>query len=244
MRMRRYGCRKERRQVISLEDKWWTLLRYLTINHISETLSIIGFIYFVVKRFILHKAPVPKRAFGTVPRELLERCVRLLKKQEKREYEPYTAPEDILAQLRGNLADADALKRLLCSICAHMGISGDFIKLIVQDMPVEDRAGEISTDLAFTTIRLDLKPYYTLDTVLAVLAHEATHLHLYYTGIRLKDAWENEVLTDTAAVYCGFGEYIYKGYAVMQGRNVLSYQKVGYIKQEDVKYIEQIMEEP
>ncbi|MDO4304406.1 MAG: hypothetical protein Q4D94_10860 [Bacillota bacterium] len=228
--------------MVSVEDKWWIILQYLTFDHICEALTIIGFIYFVIQRFIRHKAPVPKSAFGTVSKELLERCVLLLQKQERREYETYTVPEDILIELKADLSNEAALKRLLCSICAHMGIQGNFIKLIVQDTNAPDRAGDISTDLAFTTIRLELKPYYTLDTVIAVLAHEATHLHLYYTGTHFKDVWENEVLTDTAAVYCGFGEYMYKGYAVMQGKNVLSYQKVGYIKQEDVKYIMQIME--
>ncbi len=104
-----------------------------------------------------------------------------------------------------------------------------------------DRAGEITTDLAFTTIRLDMKDHYTLDAVAAVLAHEAVHLHLYYEGIRLGDSWENEILTDTAAVYCGFGEYIYRGYAVMRGEFALSYHKVGYIRQEDVRYIQELM---
>ncbi len=103
--------------------------------------------------------------------------------------------------------------------------------------PTPDRAGQISTDLAFTTISLEMQPYYTLDSVIAVLAHEATHLHLYYKGIRMNDTWENEVLTDTAAVFCGFGEYIYRGYAVFQGQMALSYRKVGYIKQQDVTYI-------
>ena len=104
-----------------------------------------------------------------------------------------------------------------------------------------ERAGQINTDLARTTIYLEVKSYYSLDVVAAVLAHEAIHLHLYYEGIYLKDTWENEILTDTAAVYCGFGEYIYRGYAVMRGEFALSYQKVGYIKQEDVRYIQWLM---
>ncbi len=226
-----------------MSGKWQIILQYLTFDHICQALTVVGFIYFVIKRFILHKAPVPGRAFGIVPKELLERCVLLLKKQEKQEYGTYKVPEDILEELKRNFSDEDALKRLLCSLCAHMGIQGDFIKLIVQDSLAPDRAGQISTDLAFTTIRLELKPYYNLDAVIAVLAHEATHLHLYYKGISFKDTWENEVLTDTAAVYCGFGEYMYRGYAVMQGKDVLSYRKVGYINQEDVKYIMQIMEQ-
>lgn len=218
-------------------------LYHIGINNIFELLAFIGFIYFLIKKFILHKAPVPSSAFKTVPKELLRECVLLLNKKEKKVYETYTVPEDILAGLKADLGDEKNLKRLLLSICAHLGIDGEFIKLVVQDTFMSDRAGEIATDLAFTTIRLELKPYYTPEAVIAVLAHESIHLHLYYEGIHLRDTWENEILTDTAAVYCGFGEYIYKGYAVMRGEFAFSYQKVGYIKQEDVQCIQSIMQE-
>lgn len=218
-------------------------LYHIGINDIFELLAFVGFIYFLVKKFILRKAPVPSSAFKTVPRELLRECVALLKRKEKADYGTYMVPEDILAGLKAELGDEANLKRLLLSICAHLGIDGEFIKLVVQDTVMSDRAGEIATDLAFTTIRLELKPYYTPEAVIAVLAHESIHLHLYYEGIHLKDTWENEILTDTAAVYCGFGEYIYKGYAVMRGEFAFSYQKVGYIKQEDVQYIQKVMQE-
>ncbi len=216
---------------------------YIGINDIFGLLTFFGFVCFLVKRFLLHKSPVPSSAFKTVPRELIRECVGLLRQKEKRRYEPYVVPEDVLAGLNADLRDEANLRRLLCSICAHLGIDGSFIKLAVQDVPMSDKAGEITTDLAFTTIRLELKPHYTPDAVIAVLAHESIHLHLYYEGIRLRDTWENEILTDTAAVYCGFGEYIYKGYAVMRGEFAFSYQKVGYIRQEDVQYIQKIMQE-
>lgn len=218
-----------------------SFLYRIGIDDIFGLVSLIGLCAYLIRRFVMRKAPVPKSAFKTVPRELLEECVALLEKEEKRTYEPYTAPEEILAPLRGNLRDPYYLKRLLCDICAHIGIDGEFIKLVVDDTPVPDRAGEISTDLAFTTIRLEMS-CYTLDAVIAVLAHEAIHLHLYYTGTRMRDSWKNEILTDTAAVYCGFGEYMYRGYAVMRGEFAFSYHKVGYIRQEDVRYIQELME--
>lgn len=215
----------------------------IRIDSIFELLAYIGFFYFLFKRFILRKAPVPSSAFKSVPKELLAECVELLKKRDKTDYGVYTVPEDILSRLKDDLGNEENLKRLLCSICAHLGIDGEFIKLVVEDTFMSDRAGEIATDLAFTTIRLELKPHYTPEAVIAVLAHEAVHLHLYYAGIRMRDTWKNEILTDTAAVYCGFGEYIYAGYAVMRGEFAFSYQKVGYIRQEDVQYIWKIMQE-
>lgn len=223
-----------------------TILNFLYrigIHDIFELLAFVGFIYFLIKKFVLRKAPVPSSTFKSVPKELLRECVSLLQKKEKKTYEPYMVPEDILAGLKADLGDEANLKSLLLSICGHLGINGEFIKLVVLDTFMSDRAGEIATDLAFTTIRLELKPYYTPEAVIAVLAHESIHLHLYYEGIHLKDVWENEILTDTAAVYCGFGEYMYKGYAVMRGEFAFSYQKVGYIKQEDVQYIQRIMQE-
>lgn len=224
-------------------ELWYLIQNYLTLDKICEVLSFIGLIYFVVKKFILRKAPVPSSALGHVPKELLDECIALLKKQEKEDYGVYHVPEGLMDDLKADMSDEETLKELLCDICAHMGINGDFIRLELWNTPVPDRAGQIATDLAFTTISLEMQPYYTLDSVIAVLAHEATHLHLYYKGIKMKDTWENEVLTDTAAVFCGFGEYIYRGYAVFQGEMALSYRKVGYIKQKDVKYIMDVLTE-
>lgn len=210
---------------------------YLTFDNICTALSVFGVIYFVINRFILHRAPVPSSAFKHVPKELLDECIKQLEKQEKRVYEDYELPIALRRDLQLRPDDEEVLKRLLCSICDHMGIDGSFIKLIISDTPVPERAGAISTDLAFTTIWLEMRPPYVTDSIIAVLAHEVMHLHLYYEGIRRQDNWENEILTDTAAVYCGFGDYMYKGYAVNQGEMALSYRKVGYIRQEDVKYI-------
>lgn len=218
-------------------DLLWRLSNYLTFDNICTALSVIGFIYFVINRFILHRAPVPSSAFKRIPKELLDECIAQLKKEEKGEYEDYVLPVDLMRDLQLRPDDEEVLKRLLLNICEHMGMNGDFIKLVISDTPVPERAGAISTDLAFTTIWLELRPPYIVDSIIAVLAHEVMHLHMYYEGIQRRDNWENEVLTDTAAVYCGFGEYMYKGYAVNQGEMALSYRKVGYIRQEDVKYI-------
>ncbi|MCM1136600.1 MAG: hypothetical protein NC400_13635 [Clostridium sp.] len=218
-----------------------SFLYRIGINDIFGLLSFIGFGYFLFRRFVLRKPPAGVAVSKTVPRELFQKCVALLEKREKREFGEYVIPGDIARALSMNICDEISLKRLLCSICNHLGFDGDFIKLIVETVPVPEHAGQIRTDLAFTTIRLEVKDFYTLDVVAAVLAHEAIHLHLYYEGIELKDVWENEILTDTAAVYCGFGEYIYRGYAVRRGEFAFSYQKVGYIKQEDVRYIQELM---
>ena len=242
---RRYEEIETNRAVVLKEKTDMDLLRrisdYLTFDNICTALSVIGLIYFVINRFILHRAPVPSSAFKRIPKELLDECIEQLKKQEKEKYEDYVLPVALMRDLQLKPDDEEVLKRLLCSICEHMGIDGNYIELVISDTPVPERAGAISTDLAFTTIWLELRPPYIVDSIIAVLAHEVMHLHLYYEGIRRQDNWENEVLTDTAAVYCGFGEYMYKGYAVNPGEMALSYHKVGYIRQEDVKYIMEVI---
>lgn len=210
---------------------------YLTIENICTVLTWIGFAYFLINKLILHRAPVPSTAFKRVPRELIDECISQFKKQEQKEYGDYEVPVGIMRDLQLYPDNEEVLKRLLCSICEHMGIDGSFIKLVISDTPVPERAGAISTDLAFTTIWLELRPPYRIDSIIAVLAHEVMHLHLYYAGIYRQDHWENEILTDTATVVCGFGKYVYQGYAVNQGEMALSYRKVGYIRQEDVNYI-------
>ena len=236
----------EANRAVALKEKMdmdllWRLSDYLNFDNICTALSIIGLIYFAINRFILHRVPVPSSAFKHVPKELLDECIEQLKRQEKEEYEDYVLPVALMRDLQLKPDDDEVLKRLLYSICEHMGIDGNYIELVISDTPVPERAGAISTDLAFTTIWLELRPPYIVDSIIAVLAHEVMHLHLYYEGIRRQDNWENEVLTDTAAVYCGFGEYMYKGYAVNPGEMALSYHKVGYIRQEDVKYIMEVI---
>ena len=152
------------------------LLPYLTFCNICRVLTIFGFIYFVVKRFIMKQAPVPKAAFKQVPHELLESCVDQLVKKEKEPFAPYTPPKELIQSLQQDREDEEALKELLCDICEHLGMDGSYIKLVIQHTPVTDRAGEIETDLAFTTIRLEIQKTYQVDTLVAVLAHEATHL--------------------------------------------------------------------
>lgn len=219
-----------------------SVLEYLanfSLGDFFEVLTFIGFGIFIFRCFILRKPPVPSGK--KVSHDFLEQCVAKLRKQARRTYGIYRVPADIYERLQTNLCDEKNLKRLLCSICSHLGINGNFIKLVVVDVFASDRAGQIATDLAFTTITLEMKQGYTPEVVIAILAHEAIHLHLYYEGIHYSDTWENEILTDTAAVYCGFGEYMYHGYGVLRGNFAMSYQKVGYIRQEDVKYIQSII---
>lgn len=212
-----------------------------SLNDIFEILTIIGLIYYVVKRFILKEAPVPASALKKVDEEKLRSCLTLLQKSKKEPGEIYAVPKELEEKLLVNLHDTELLKQLLCSIAAHMGIDGSYIRLKFQDDANLNYAGNISTNGAFTIINLQLHSYYNLDVITAILSHEVMHLYLYYSGIHFSDTLSNEVLTDTAAVYFGFGEYLYRGYQIIETQMGFSYQKVGYIRPRDVKFIQEEM---
>lgn len=54
------------------------------------------------------------------------------------------------------------------------------------------------------------------DDLLAVLAHEITHIFLHRHRLAFPDTLENEILTDTAATYLGLGTLILNGYSENQ----------------------------
>ena len=210
-----------------------------SLNMIFEILTVIGFIYFLVKRFILKEPPIPASALGKVDKNQIAEALRLLQKSGKKPGEHYVAPEHLMEQLAGDLQQEEILRSLLCDIAAHVGIDGQYIRLQFQNDYTKEYAGNISTNGAFTTINLQLHEFYTPEVIVAVLSHEVMHLYLFYQGIHFSDTLKNEVLTDTAAVFFGFGKYLYDGYKVIETNLGFSYHKVGYIRPEDVRFIEE-----
>lgn len=65
----------------------------------------------------------------------------------------------------------------------------------------------------------------SVNIILSVLIHECMHHFLITSGIGFKDSHKNEVLTDTAALYLGFSEYMNKGQI---GVGYLSYSELLY----------------
>jgi len=49
------------------------------------------------------------------------------------------------------------------------------------------------------------------DAILAILAHEITHEYLYINNISFSNKYENEILTDIAAIFLGFGKLMLNG---------------------------------
>lgn len=110
----------------------------------------------------------------------------------------------------------------------------------------------ISAHRGRNEIRLHLLHDYSYHTIVAIACHEVTHHYLTQKGIRIQPDSENEKLTDVAAVYLGFGNYIYDGYTpdkMVYDRKVKVYpfmigysqktqtSKLGYLDIHQVSYV-------
>ena len=67
-------------------------------------------------------------------------------------------------------------------------------------------------------------------SVTAILAHEIAHIFLHRCGVRFPDEFENEVLTDTTAVYLGFGPVIMNAATETRHFGYLTLEGFGYIQ--------------
>jgi hypothetical protein len=84
------------------------------------------------------------------------------------------------------------------------------------------------------------------DSVLATLAHEITHKYLQINGISLPDEKMNEILTDTASVYLGFGRIMLNGcenYTIRHEKywnsekTITETLKTGYLNREQFAFV-------
>lgn len=88
-------------------------------------------------------------------------------------------------------------------------------------------------------IQITKKLNFEFIHILAILMHEITHDYLYYNNIMLDNELENEILTDLASVYLGFGYFLRNGYTPIyytDDSNIKRYIKIGYVNPLSIKY--------
>lgn len=99
---------------------------------------------------------------------------------------------------------------------------------------------------------VDLNNKYRNDhrDIAAILAHEITHVFLHRHGIQVPDTLENEILTDTAAVYLGVGWLSSNAHRVTEDRQeryiapdmrevriTTTDERLGYLTPEEFGYV-------
>ncbi len=92
----------------------------------------------------------------------------------------------------------------------------------------------------FKNITINLSDYYSVESIIYIMAHECMHRFLFEKNIVIDNVLENEILTDTAVVYFGFGTFIEKGSGKLQISDRYEYSySIGYLDANEIGIIRQ-----
>jgi len=111
------------------------------------------------------------------------------------------------------------------------------------DIDLEHNSKEVFIEVSKSILGFD-------DAVLAILAHEITHKYLHVNSISVglgpAHTYENEILTDVAAVFLGLGKLILNGcevknfrheYTIEGTKNITETQKCGYLNRNQIAFV-------
>jgi hypothetical protein len=108
--------------------------------------------------------------------------------------------------LRVDCAQIIAVQHAASRIAKYLDLNDlTFVVRIVQQS--ENVGGKIHLDSKSSLVEIEIDPslFAFQEAVLATICHEITHRFLFRHGVKEEDTLRNEKLTDTAAVYLGFG---------------------------------------
>lgn len=159
---------------------------------------------------------------------------------------PYRIPDNIYRLLQDNPHDEHAIAALLADIHYFYGMDTSGLRCDIRyihdydTQKTEDKdnpAGSYS-DCGDGTrkIVIYLRKSYNLYTVTSIAAHETMHHFLEQKKIKYTNIEENELLTDIAALYLGFEEYMVKGNSdLYDGGN--QFRTVGYLTKSEITFV-------
>ena len=178
---------------------------------------------------------------GKIRKKEINKALEILNRKIKRKNE-YVIPEEIEKKLYKNNFDKASILMLVANIMKHLGypnaMPGIRINHISNDKDLKPGYCETYPG-GQANITINILQDYDINIIAAIIMHECMHHYLNIKKIKFEDRIENEILTDTTAIYCGFGEYMYRGYKTRAKKykyeNKL--QKVGYLTQKEIRYI-------
>ncbi len=159
-------------------------------------------------------------------REEIDESIAYLKSKRpirRREYQP---DERLWEKYQNHFWEEPVLTELAGDILRHLGLPNNAPPVYV----VDDMEGNAAGKYYGNAIAIKIQKYTRPNEIFAVLIHECMHYYLRLTGLGFPDVHKNEILTDTATIYFGFYDYIYSGYI-----------HVGYIKESEIKYINNVL---
>lgn len=168
-------------------------------------------------------------------------------------YAPYEMSPFVKMRLQDIWTDETVIHELVLDIMKHLGMPADSVKVHVTFIPdelVQETVGNFEEGASHNEIWISIKRRYSLENILSIVCHECSHHVLYSHDLEFADPTENEILTDVAAMYFGFGAYMLEGYQPStvktsyldeNGKKMqkLTYIKVGYLDTKQLKFIQQ-----
>ncbi len=144
----------------------------------------------------------------------------------KRDRRPAYEPDRIAFERFQREYTTATLSAMARDILKHVGMTNSSIPVYPTTEIYDGSAGRYVCGTEGNFIEVRILQDTKTNEVLATLIHECMHYYLRTSGIRFDDTIWNEILTDTATIYFGFGEIINRGYV-----------RVGYIKDAEISYI-------
>ena len=163
-------------------------------------------------------------------REEIDECLEYLTSKRPVDRIKFVPDEQIYARFCDHYTETPALSAMARDILKHLGLPNNSIPVYIVDDLDENTAGSYSYGSYGTCIEIKLKEDSYPPEVLAILIHECMHYYLRLTRVGYSDKHKNEILTDTATIYFGFYEFMYKGYF-----------RAGYINRSEMYYIEKVL---
>jgi len=221
-------------------------------SHVQQSLitllgAILLFMVFVGRHLIMAKIKAPKGS-GTVwtgisEHEKIDNAIKKLDEVFKEPFKKFEMPEDIRSLLIRDPNSEYALNLLLQTIAKHCNYNRRLITL--KSYPEKEGLppGQIQKLGSQFLMELHINNSEHLSGVVAVMIHEFCHFYLDESGISLVNTIENEILTDTAAVYFGFGDLMREGYkpALIKRDGKDMWTRIGYLDVKGIQYIIDIL---
>ena len=212
---------------------------------VTLLIGIVLFIIFVGRHYIKDFLHAPKGSFdGIGDREMIDKAIGVLNGRFGSPFKSYVLSEDIAQILKREPDSEYALNIFLQSVAAHCGFDRHQLMLRLYGEEKNLPPGRIQKLGSSYLMELHMDYENNTAAVLSVIVHEFCHFFLSESGIELVNTLQNEVLTDTAAVYFGFYEIMREGYkpnlrSVKDGMN--QWHRVGYLNVDNIDYVHRMI---
>ena len=177
-------------------------------------------------------------------REKIDASIAKLNQYFRVPFADFEIPQKVSACIGKDSIHIDGIRMLLDSLAKHCGMERAFVSVRLYNEAKGLPPGQFIYDGKNGVIELRIPDGCPAETIFAIVIHEFCHYCLFKNQIKYEATLDNEILTDTAAIYFGFGYNMLNGYryisSVNKGR--LHSLKIGYLDLNEIRHAIEICE--